>query len=61
MKKKCPECSREMSFYITGSFGGSLGVFECKCGYRDESYENIKYATDEDWERFWEETKDIMW
>ena len=61
MKKKCPKCGKEMSFYIEGNFGGSLGVFECKCGYIDRSCSNMSYATDKDWEDFWNRTIDIMW
>ena len=61
MKKKCPKCGREMSFYIEGNFGGSLGVFECSCGHKNKSTENMSYATSEDWDRFWKATEDIMW
>ena len=58
---KCPICGTTMSFYLKGNFGGTLGVFECNCGYRDASVENASYyATSEDWNRFYEETKDIM-
>ena len=56
----CPNCGKEMSFYIEGNFGGALGVFECNCGYKDKSVENISYATSEDWDSFWKETEDIM-
>ena len=62
MKKKCPKCGSEMSFYLEGNFGGTLGVFECGCGYRDASVNNTyNYATDEDWKKFREATKDIIW
>ena len=61
MKDNCPKCGKEMSFYLEGNFGGALGVFECECGYIDQNYSNISYATDADWERFWNETEGIMW
>ena len=59
--KKCPKCNKEMLFYIDGNFGYEIGVFECKCGYIDRSYSNMCYATDKDWENFWNHTNDIMW
>lgn len=59
---KCPKCNNEMSFHLEGNIAGTLGVFECSCGYRDASVENTyNYATSEDWNRFWKETEDIMW
>ena len=61
MKKKCPKCGNEMQFYIEGNFGGSLGVFECDCGHKDKSRENMFYAANEDWDRFWKATEDVMW
>lgn len=60
-KKKCPKCGKEMSFYIEGNIAGSLGVFECECGYKNKNGLNIHYATDEDWERFHNNTSGIMW
>lgn len=58
----CPECKEKMRFYLEGNFGGTLGVFECSCGYKNKSVDNADYyATSKDWHRFHEETKDIMW
>ena len=59
---KTQECKEKMKFYLEGNFGGTLGVFECSCGYKSKSVENASYyATIEDWNGFYEETKDIMW
>lgn len=60
-ERKCPECGKEMLFYIKGSFVGTLGVFECKCGYKSQSSSNISYATNEEWERFRKNTKSVRW
>ena len=57
----CPNCGKQLSFHIDFDFGGTLGVFSCKCGYKDESYYNYSYATCNEREAFEEATKDIMW
>lgn len=57
----CPSCGSHMSFDIDFDFGGTLGIFNCSCGYKDRSYDNLRYATNDEREAFEEATKDIMW
>lgn len=56
----CPNCGNHMDFYIEGNFGGSLGVFNCKCGYKNKSLDNMKYANSNDWLDYDERYRDIM-
>ena len=50
-----------MSFHIEGNFGGALGVFSCRCGYKDSSIENYLYATNDELASFEKATENIMW
>ena len=60
-RRICPNCGKHMLFHIEGNFGGALGVFNCKCGYKDSSIENYLYATNEELAKFEKATEDIMW
>lgn len=60
-RRICPNCGKHLSFHIDFDFGGTLGVFNCNCGYKDRSYDNYSYATKQEREEFEEATKDIMW
>ena len=60
-RRICPNCSKHMSFHIEGNFGGHLGVFSCKCGYKDSSVENYVYATSKELAEFEKATECIMW
>lgn len=57
----CPKCGEQMAFHIEGNFGGTLGIFDCSCGYRNGDYSNFLYATEDELNEFYENTKDIMW
>ena len=60
-RRICPNCGKSLSFHIDFDFGGTLGVFNCKCGYEDKSYYNYSYATHDERKAFEEATKNIMW
>ena len=60
-RRVCPQCGKHLSFHIEGNFGGALGVFSCKCGYRDSNIENYAYATIKELAEFEKATEDIMW
>ena len=60
-RPKCPHCGKEVEFYIQGSIWGEYGVLHCKCGYSYINVSNLQYATKEDWEKFEEASKGIMW
>ena len=60
-RRVCPNCGKHLSFHIEGNFGGALGVFSCKCGYRDSSVENYVYATSKELVEFEKATEGIMW
>lgn len=61
--RKCPKCGGKLKFYLEGNFGGTIGNFECKCGFKDRSYENSFFATNEEWKEFheWTIKEGIMW
>lgn len=60
-RRVCPNCGKHLSFHIEGNFGGALGIFSCKCGYRDSSIKNYIYATSKELAEFEKATEDIMW
>lgn len=59
--RMCPECGKQMTFDMEGNFGGTFGIFNCECGYKDKSYSNITYATEDDWSKFRKDNVGIMW
>ena len=57
----CCRCGKQMQFYIIDSFGGNMGLFKCSCGHEDMRESNLLYATQDDWDKFYENSGDIMY